>query len=69
MSINELKSKGFLISSLSIYNFSTLYTTLPHNLIKGEELDKLLLPFVCLKIVLYCINRFEINMFKESLPN
>ena len=30
----KLKSKCFLASSLSSYDFSTLYTTLPHNLIK-----------------------------------
>ena len=34
--LNKLKSKGFLASSVSIYDFSTLYTTLPHNLIKGQ---------------------------------
>ena len=34
--LNTLKSKGFLESSLSTYNFSTLYTTLPHYLIKEK---------------------------------
>ena len=32
--LDKLKSKGFLASSVSTYDFSTLYTTLPHNLIK-----------------------------------
>ena len=32
--LNKLKSIGFLASSLSTYDFSTLYTKLPHNLIK-----------------------------------
>ena len=32
--LNKLKSRGFLASDLSTYDFSTLYTTLPHNLIK-----------------------------------
>ena len=32
--LNKLKSRGFLASCLSTYDFSTLYTTLPHNLIK-----------------------------------
>ena len=27
------------MTSLSTYDFSTLYTTLPHNLIKGKLLD------------------------------
>ena len=33
--------KGFLASSLATYDFSTLYTTLPHNLIK-EKLTELI---------------------------
>ena len=36
-----MKSKGFLASGLSTYDFSTLYTTLPHNLIK-EKLTELI---------------------------
>ena len=39
--LNKLKSKGFLASSLATYDFSTLYTTLPHNLIK-ENLTELI---------------------------
>ena len=34
--LNKLKSNGFLASGLSTYDFSTLYTTLHHNLIKDE---------------------------------
>ena len=37
----KLKSRGFLASSLFTYNFSTLYNTLPHNLIK-EKLTELI---------------------------
>ena len=33
---NKLKSRGFVASGLSTYDFSTLYTTLPHNLIKRK---------------------------------
>ena len=36
-----MKSRGFLAFGLSTYDFSTLYTTLPHNLIK-EKLTKLI---------------------------
>ena len=36
-----MKSRGFLASGLSTYDFSTLYTTLPHNLIK-EKLTELI---------------------------
>ena len=39
--LNKLKSRGFLASGLSTYVFSTLYTTLPHNLIK-EKLTELI---------------------------
>ena len=39
--LDELISKGFLASSLSTFNFSTLYTSLPHNLIK-EKLNELI---------------------------
>ena len=34
--LNKLKSRGFLASGLSTYDSSTLYTTLPHNLIKEK---------------------------------
>ena len=32
--LSKLKCSGFRATSLSTYDFSTLYTTLPHNLIK-----------------------------------
>ena len=37
--LNKLKSRGFHASSLSTYDFSTLYTTLPHNRIKDKLVD------------------------------
>ena len=37
--LNKLKSPGFCASSLSTYDFSTLYTTLPDNLIKDKLMD------------------------------
>ena len=37
--INKLKSRGFHAASLSTYDFSTLYTALPHNLIKNKLED------------------------------
>ena len=39
--LNKLKSRGFLASGLSTYDFSTLFTTLPLNLIK-ENLTELI---------------------------
>ena len=37
--LSKLKSRGFRATCLSTYDFSTLYTTLPHNLIKEKLLD------------------------------
>ena len=39
--LNKLKSRGFLASGLSTYDFSTLYTTMAHNLIK-EKLTEII---------------------------
>ena len=37
--LSKLKSRGFRATSLSTDDSSTLYTTLPHNLIKEKLLD------------------------------
>ena len=37
--LNKLKSRGFRATSLSTYDFSTLYTTLHHNLIKEKLIN------------------------------
>ena len=37
--LNKLKSRGFRATSLSTYDFYTLYTTLPHNLIKEKLIN------------------------------
>ena len=37
--LSKLKDIGYQATSLSTYEFSTLYTTLPHNLIKEKHLD------------------------------
>ena len=37
--LSKLKDIGYQARSLSTYDFSTLYTTLPHNLIKEKLLD------------------------------
>ena len=37
--LSKLKSRGFRATSLSTYDFSTLYTTLPHHLMKEKLLD------------------------------
>ena len=43
--LNKLKSRGFLAYGLSTYDFSTLYTTLPHNLIKDKLTELIEQPF------------------------
>ena len=37
--LDTLKARDFNATSLSTYDFSTLYTTLPHNLIKDKLID------------------------------
>ena len=37
--LNKLKTKGFQASTISTYDFSTLYTTLPHTLIRNQLVD------------------------------
>ena len=37
--LNKFKSKNFQASKLSTFDFSTLYTTLPHHLIKDQLID------------------------------
>ena len=37
--LDKLKARDFNATSLSTYDFSTLYTTFPHNLIKDKLID------------------------------
>ena len=37
--LNKLKTKGVQASTFSTYDFSTLYTALPHNLIRNQLVD------------------------------
>ena len=37
--LDKLKARDFNATSLSTYDFSTLYTTLPHDLIKDKLID------------------------------
>ena len=43
--LNKLKARDFNATSLSTYNCSTLYTTLPHNLIKSKLIDLIEIAF------------------------
>ena len=53
--LNKLKSRGLRASSLTTYDFSTLYTTLPHNLIKDKLVDLIQRIFPKGRLSLYCI--------------
>ena len=44
--LNKFKSKNFQGSKLSTYDFSTLYTTLPHHLIKDKLIDLIYRTFI-----------------------
>ena len=39
--LGKLKARDFNATSLSTYDFSSLYTTLPHNLIKDKLIDRI----------------------------
>ena len=55
--LNKLKSRGFRAASLSTYDFSTLYTTLPYDLFKHKLIDLIVRTFQregCL-CNLYCL--------------
>ena len=43
--LNKLKSRGFCPTSLSTYDFPTLYTILPHNLIKKKLINLIVWTF------------------------
>ena len=43
--LDKLKARDFNATSLSTYDFSTLYTTLLHNLIKNKLIDLIEKPF------------------------
>ena len=39
LDLDKLKARDFNATTLSTYDFSTLYTTLPHNRIKDKLID------------------------------
>ena len=43
--LDKLKARDFNATSLSTYDFSTLYTTLPHNLIKDKLIELIEITF------------------------
>ena len=65
--LNKLKSRGFLASNLSTNDFSTLYTTLPHNLIK-EKLTELIEQSFNRKGSLYFACKYKNAFFTSEQP-
>ena len=54
--LNKLKAKGFQASTISPYDFSTLYTTLPHDLIKNQLVDLIENTFRCEEVLYLACN-------------
>ena len=71
--LNTLKSRGFRAVRLSTYDFSTLYTTLPHNLIKDKLVDlieRILLiegSFLHVIIGMFFSPLMQLNIITESV--
>ena len=56
------RTKGFQASTISTYDFSTLYTTLPHNLIRNQLVKKFFI-WPAMKTVLFSLPKNIKNMF------
>ena len=65
--LNKLKSIGFCATSLSTYDFSTLYTTFPHNLIKEKLIDLIEWTFQRVNLILP-LTKDRLSSFLET-PN
>ena len=63
--LNKLKSRGFRATSLPTYDFSTLYTTLPHNLIKEKLKDNLKEDFTILSSFYISFCHFRVLKIEE----
>ena len=65
---NKFKSKNFQASKLSTYDFSTLYTTLPHHLIKDKRTDLINRTFIRETIQYFACNE-ECAFFTSDVYN
>ena len=65
--LNKLKSRGFLASGLPTYDFSTLFTTLPHNLIK-EKLTELIEQYLTERAHFIWLVMIKIPFFTSEQP-
>ena len=66
--LDKLKARDFNATSLSTYDFSTLYTTLPHNLIKDKLIDLIERTFQGNSPYLACNDR-NAFLLQENLKN
>ena len=67
--LNKLKSRGFRATSLSTYDFSTLYTTLPHNLIKEKLINLIEWSFKSEGSPYIACNERQVLIFEFYLPS
>ena len=54
--LNKLKAKGVQTSTISSYDFSTLYSTLPHDLITNQLDDLIENTFRCEEVLYLACN-------------
>ena len=66
--LGKLKDIGYQATSLFTYDFSTLYTTLPHNLIKEKLLDLIELTFYKNEGKLYLVCNEKESVFHFCRP-
>ena len=68
--MNKLKTKGFQASTISTYNLSTLYTSLPHDLIKNQLVDLIENTFRREEVLyLACIKERAFFPFRKNIIN
>ena len=67
--LNNLKTKGFQTSTNSTYDFSTLYTTLPHNLIRNQLVDLIENTFRCEEALYLACNEERAFSLLKNIKN
>ena len=67
--LSKLKCRGFHATSLSTYDFSTLYSTLPHNLIKEKLLYLIEWTLKYIKMALKTMVHFIWHVMTERLSS
>ena len=67
--LNKLKTKGFQASTISTYDFSTLYTTLPHNLIRNQLVDLIENTFRREEVLYLAYNEERAFLLSKNIKN